>query len=35
MPKQYYDMSEGEKAVIRAMFLKQMEDRKNNLRNAI
>ena len=35
MPKQYYDMPEGEKAVIRAMFLKQMEDRKNKLLNAI
>ncbi len=29
MPSQYYNMPEGEKNVVRAFFLKIMEDRKN------
>ncbi len=28
MPSQYYNMSKGEKEMVQAMFLKQMEERK-------
>ena len=28
MPSQYYNMAEGEKEIVQAMFLKQMEGRK-------
>lgn len=32
MPSQYYNMPEGEKNVVRAFFLKLMEDREKRKR---